>query len=135
MWLPSQVKFLIDSGEFPMALHNVYSASKAFDDYLSRALSYEYPELDIISLRPSEVSTPMTCHKKDFLTISPDECAEGLLKDLSYEKTSNGPISHKLQSGFYQIVPERLFNYIFKNFVGPDFIQERKHATERASKQ
>ena len=68
-----------------MALHNVYSASKAFDDYLSRSLSYEYPELDIISLRPSEVSTPMTFNKKkDILTIGPEECAEGLLKGLSY---------------------------------------------------
>lgn len=27
-------------GELPMALHNVYSASKAFDDFLSRSLSY-----------------------------------------------------------------------------------------------
>ena len=56
-----------------MALHNVYSASKAFDDILSRSLGYEYPELDIISLRPSEVSTPMTYHKKkDILTIGPE---------------------------------------------------------------
>ncbi len=36
-----------------MPLHNVYSASKAYVDYLSRALSYEYPKIDIISLRPS----------------------------------------------------------------------------------
>ena len=47
-----------------MALHNVYCGSKAFGDLLSRSLAYEYPELDIISLRPSEVSTPMTYHKK-----------------------------------------------------------------------
>lgn len=119
-----------------MALHNVYSASKAFDDYLSRSLSYEYPELDIISLRPSEVSTPMTYNKKkDLLTIGPEECVEGLLKDLSYERTSNGPVSHKLQANFYQVVPEWLFNYIFRNFIGPDFIQERKQAVERANKQ
>lgn len=64
------------AGEIPMALHNVYSASKAFADFLSRSLNHEYPELDIISLRPSEVSTPMTYHKKkDLLTIDPEDCA------------------------------------------------------------
>jgi short-subunit dehydrogenase len=37
-----------------MPLHNVYSASKVFVDYLSRALSYENRgKIDIISLRPS----------------------------------------------------------------------------------
>lgn len=36
-----------------MPLHNVYSASKAYVDFLSRALSYEYKEIDIVSLRPS----------------------------------------------------------------------------------
>jgi len=35
-------KSLLNSAEIPMPLHNVYSASKAYVDYLSRALSYEY---------------------------------------------------------------------------------------------
>lgn len=118
-----------------MALHNVYSASKAFDDFLSRSLSYEYPELDIISLRPSEVSTPMTCFKKDIFTITPERCAEGLLKDLTYQRTSNGPICHQLQANFYNAVPEWLFNFVFRNFIGPDFIQERRQYNERANKQ
>lgn len=43
------------AGEFPMAMHNIYSASKAFTDYLSRTFSYEYPSIDFLSLRPSEV--------------------------------------------------------------------------------
>lgn len=30
------------AAEIPMPLHNVYTASKAFVDYLSRALAYEY---------------------------------------------------------------------------------------------
>lgn len=77
----------------------------------------------------------MTFHKKkDLLTIGPEECAEGLLRDLSYERTSNGPVGHKLQSIFYSIVPEGLFNYVFKNFIGPDFIQERKNAIEKMKK-
>ncbi len=68
-----------------MPLHNVYSASKAYVDFLSRALSYEYKEIDIVSLRPSEVSTPMTLNKQtDILTITADQCAEGFLYRLGY---------------------------------------------------
>lgn len=107
-----------------MPLHNIYSASKVFIDYLSRALSYENRgKIDIISLRPSEVSTPMTSNKKtDLLTIMPKDCAEGLLNDLGYETYTNGYWSHQLQGAFYQLVPESVFNYIWYNFIGPDFM-------------
>jgi short-subunit dehydrogenase len=68
-----------------MPYHNVYSASKAFVDTLSRALSYEYQsQMDVMSLNPSEVCTPMTFHKKDVFTISPRQCAEGMLDQLGY---------------------------------------------------
>ena len=62
--------------DVPYNGYHAYSASKAYDDYLSRCLSYEYPKLDIISLRPSEVSTPMTSNKDiDFMTITAKQCA------------------------------------------------------------
>ena len=68
-----------------MPLHNVYSASKAYVDRLTIALQYENPELDIVSLRPSEVSTPMTFNKKtDIMTITAEECAEGFLDNLGH---------------------------------------------------
>lgn len=117
-----------------MALHNVYSASKAFVDLFSRSLNYEHPDIDIISLRPSEVSTPMTFNKKkDILTIGPEDCAEGLLNDLSYDVVTHGPISHKLQSHLYSIIPEGVFNFFWKNYIGPDFIKERKAAQHRTN--
>jgi hypothetical protein len=55
-------------------------------DFLSRSLSYEYQHsIDIISLRPSEVSTPMTFNKQvDLMTILPEDCARGLMNDLGY---------------------------------------------------
>lgn len=104
-----------------MALHNTYSASKAYVDFLSRALSYEYQEqIDIISLRPSEVSTPMTFNKKtDVMTILPEDCARGLLNDLGYERVTNGHWSHGLQSSLYHAVPEWLFNQVFLRILGP----------------
>lgn len=76
MWHHWQVWFFRYLGEIPMPYHNVYSASKAFVEILSRTLSYEYSgKIDIISLNPSEVCTPMTFNKKDILTISPSQCA------------------------------------------------------------
>jgi 17beta-estradiol 17-dehydrogenase / very-long-chain 3-oxoacyl-CoA reductase len=116
-----------------MPLHNVYSASKAYLDFLSRALSYEYQKtIDIISLRPSEVSTPMTHNKKtDLLTILPEDCARGLLNDLGHERVTNGHISHCLQGYLYHLLPECFFNYVFLNFVGPDFIREREAAVRK----
>lgn len=36
-----------------MSSFHLYASTKAFDDYFSRALSYEYPQLDIISLKPN----------------------------------------------------------------------------------
>lgn len=90
-----------------MPFHNVYSASKAFVDTLSRALSYEYAaKIDILSLNPSEVCTPMTFHKKDIFTISPEQCAEGLLNELGQgTKATNGHWTHKLQGSIYRGVP------------------------------
>ena len=58
--------------QVPMAGYHVYGASKIFNDFLSRSLAYEYPQFDIMSVRPSEVSTPMTSNKPtDILTITP----------------------------------------------------------------
>lgn len=42
----------------------------------------EYPNLDIISLRPMYVSTPMTKHTKEGNAITPEECAIGLMAKL-----------------------------------------------------
>lgn len=102
-------------------------------DILSRALSYEYAkQIDIISLNPSEVSTPMTYNKpKDIFTIMPEDCAEGLLNDLGFEKQTNGYWSHKLQSWLYSALPECVFNFIWMRYVAPDFMREREKAQKK----
>ena len=94
------------AGLIPMPLHNIYSASKAYVDRLSLALQYEYPDLDIIALRPSEVSTPMTYNKEtDIFTITAEQCAEGFLDNLGYENATYGHWRHKMQGWFYDNVP------------------------------
>ena len=51
------------AGQIPTSYFNVYSASKAYGEYLTETLRYEYPELEIFALRPSEVSTNMTFNR------------------------------------------------------------------------
>lgn len=61
------------SGERPMPFGQVYSGSKAFDDYFSRALSIEYiNQLDILSVRPCAVSTPLTRYTNRLGTVTPE---------------------------------------------------------------
>lgn len=64
-----------NSAELAYTQYHVYTATKAFDDFLSRCLSYEYPQFDIIALRPSEVSTPMTYNREiDIYTVTAEQC-------------------------------------------------------------
>ncbi|XP_051912321.1 17-beta-hydroxysteroid dehydrogenase type 3-like [Hippocampus zosterae] len=114
------------AGEFPMAMHNIYSASKAFTDFLARTLAYEYPSLDVLSLRPSEVQTPMTFHKQDMFTITARQCAEGLCRVLGRTAYSEGHWNHQLQGALYNAVPEGLFNHVFMHHIAPEFISKRR---------
>jgi|JI9StandDraft_2_1071091.scaffolds.fasta_scaffold122214_1 hypothetical protein len=70
----------------------------------------------------------MTYHKKDVLTISPSQCAEGLLNDLGHEQVTNGHISHKIQGFIYHLVPEFVFNRIWMKWIAPEYMEERRKA-------
>jgi 17beta-estradiol 17-dehydrogenase / very-long-chain 3-oxoacyl-CoA reductase len=83
-------------------------------------------------LNPSEVSTPMTYNKKlDLLTIAPKQCAEALLNDLGHDRMTNGHWTHKIQSSIYHFLPEPIFNFVWLNYIGPDFIKERNNAIQK----
>jgi len=81
----------------PFGYFAVYSATKAFNDYFSRGLAGEYHNIDIISLRPSFVSTLMTKEKeKDSITITPNECVQESLKKLGRMTYTTGHWKHAL---------------------------------------
>ena len=74
----------------------------------------------------------MTYNKPaDIMTILPEDCARGLLNDLGHEKVTNGHWSHSLQGALYHSVPECVFNYVFRKYVGPEFIRERERAMKK----
>ena len=98
-------------GSKPIAPSPLYSATKAFNDFLSRSLSYEFNEkVDIISLRPCFVSSAMNNFKPvGGFTISPDECAEETLKKLGYDSWTFGHWKHSLVANLALLVPDSIF--------------------------
>lgn len=66
----------------PLGGFAIYGAAKSFNDYFSQAIGEEYKgQIDLLSLKPGWVDTPMTSsYKKKPLQITPEECADGALK-------------------------------------------------------
>lgn len=61
-------------GELPLPLHNVYSAAKAYVGQLTNNLSKEYPHINWLVLKPSEVTTAMAYFKDDIFSVSTKQC-------------------------------------------------------------
>ena len=98
-------------GSKPIASRPIYSATKAYNDFLSRSLNFEHKDkIDILCLRPCHVSSPMTKNLKvGGFTLSPDECAEGALKMLGYESWTHGHWKHSLLSYVIYMIPDFIF--------------------------
>ena len=61
---------------------SLYAATKAFNKNLTEGLSYEYPEIDILCLKPMFVETPLSRQKKGFTIPDRRECAADSLQEL-----------------------------------------------------
>lgn len=113
-------------GLFPAHHYNIYTASKAFVHYLSIATAKEYANVDILSVCPSEVSTPMTHQKPlDIWTISTKDCVDSILNDLrrGYRQTE-GHWRHKGQL-WASTVHLPLFDFVWEKFILHDMRKER----------
>jgi 17beta-estradiol 17-dehydrogenase / very-long-chain 3-oxoacyl-CoA reductase len=100
---------------FPTPLLAIYSATKIYVDYLSRALNQEYIGKGIIiqSVVPYYVSTPMIrSPKTSFLIPSADKFVESALKTVGFESRTFGYFPHTLLA-FMQ-------NFFIKFFIGND---------------
>lgn len=99
------------SGIRPMPCDAIYSATKAFNDFFSRALSGEYccTRLDVLSLRPLFVATPMTRMKPGLEALTPEECVEGCLRSLGRFSWTWGHYKHAVQGTFYSLIPYLAF--------------------------
>ncbi len=104
------------AGRRPMPCFAVYSASRVFGDFLSRALAEEYKgrNIDIVSLRPGIVDTSHSFQRKSegIFQISPEQCSREALRRLGNEQTTSGHWIHKIYVNIASKLPDF---YIRKN--------------------
>lgn len=88
------------TGSYPSPFLSGYSASKAYMDFLSRALQMEYRDHGIIiqSVLPGYVMTKLSKKRKtSFFIPSPEDFVKGSLKTVGLEDRTFGYWTHKLQ--------------------------------------
>jgi len=107
----------------PLPFYSIYCATKNFNKFFTVALSEEYKsrkKVDIMSVAPFFVTTPMTFGKKGILFITPEQCVEGCLKKLGYENCTNGHWWHSLQGWILGVLPHCLVSAVISRIAkGP----------------
>ncbi|XP_067136829.1 inactive hydroxysteroid dehydrogenase-like protein 1 [Centruroides vittatus] len=101
---------------YPLPLMAVYSASKAFVDWFSRALHYEYSGDGIVvqSLIPSYVSTKLvqfSAYLREPSFLAPDAATfcRSAVATLGVADRTTGYWSHGLQYAVYECIPQWLW--------------------------
>lgn len=80
-----------------MPYFSAYAGSKSMVDLFTGSLADEFPNLDIISLKPFDVSTRMNDFRDtDIMTISAEKCVKGTLRDLGHQDGTYGHWLHKI---------------------------------------
>lgn len=97
------------AAEYVILEQNMYGATKRFNDYLSMGYALEYQNLDVISVKPGGVESPLSQVKDDFFqATSAKNCANGILNDLGYEMQTHGFWFHEVTSWILSLIPEFL---------------------------
>ncbi|XP_038053154.1 very-long-chain 3-oxoacyl-CoA reductase-B-like isoform X2 [Patiria miniata] len=118
------------SGMQPSPLLTVYSATKAYVDYLTRALQTEYASKGIIfqSVLPFFVSTKMSKIRRSSITIpTPTAFVRSALATLGIEDRTNGCLSHSIQGWAVDVAPEWLVNKVLVS----TFLDYRKRSLQQ----
>jgi len=81
----------------PKPFEQIYAATKAFHDYLSRGIAFEHPNIDILSMKPGPVQTALCnfappCHNR----TSADDFVFTALSYVGRTKHTYGHWKHKL---------------------------------------
>ncbi|KAM4748941.1 very-long-chain 3-oxoacyl-CoA reductase-like [Rhinophrynus dorsalis] len=101
-------------GNRPYPMSILYSASKAFVDFLSRGIYQEYKSkgISVQCVMPLFVSTHMTYNMKTNIFVkSPEEFAREALNTVGYTQRTSGCLSHSLQSyALDLLLPDTIFN-------------------------
>jgi 17beta-estradiol 17-dehydrogenase / very-long-chain 3-oxoacyl-CoA reductase len=101
-------------GSIPAPFNTVYSSTKVFHDFFSRALSYEYPNLDIMSCKPATVLTKMMDVKDAPGGITVEEYVTVTLGQLGHVNQTFGHWKHRVLKSIMHSLPEQTRVGIFK---------------------
>lgn len=116
----------------PLPYFTVYGGTKIFEDHFTKSLQIEYPEIDFISLRPNAVSTKANLYKEDPMeTITPEQCAEGTLRDLGRYVETEAHIKHEISAWGMVTLPSFVLNFATKNIIIPKEWERRRKILEK----
>jgi 17beta-estradiol 17-dehydrogenase / very-long-chain 3-oxoacyl-CoA reductase len=93
---------------FPIPGYAIYSATKSYNRFLSKALWAEFEDrnIDFLCVKPGKVDTPLAKIKADgFIALTSDQCATGILNDLGYESETFGHWIHKIHGFVLGLIP------------------------------
>ncbi|XP_069799700.1 very-long-chain 3-oxoacyl-CoA reductase-B-like isoform X1 [Dendropsophus ebraccatus] len=96
-----------EAGSHPFPMLTIYSATKVFVDYFSRALNIEYKSkgITIQSVMPLVVSTNMSQNIDSNLFVkTAHDFARESLNTVGYTHRTNGCLSHEIQSYFAHLI-------------------------------
>ncbi|NXD77829.1 HSDL1 protein, partial [Halcyon senegalensis] len=109
----------------PTPMLTIYGASKAYLDYFSRALHYEYASKGIFiqSLIPFAITTKMltcssTASNTPLLFPSAEEYASNAISTLGLSIKTTGYWKHAIQGMLVECLPERIWAWFSMYFCG-----------------
>lgn len=97
------------AASFVRPYEGLYSATKVFMDFFSRAIAEEYPQLDILCVKPGLVSTRLlNWAKPDLRTCTTADFVNTSLRYLGRKTHTHGHWKHRLTAWTFEIMPEWL---------------------------
>ncbi|XP_067828328.1 very-long-chain 3-oxoacyl-CoA reductase-like [Heptranchias perlo] len=95
-----------EAGTHPHPLLTMYSATKAFVDFFSRALNAEYKSKGIIvqCVQPLLVSTNMTRMETSIFVKQADDYVREALNTVGITEQTNGCLAHAVQHFFFEML-------------------------------
>lgn len=102
------INFSSCTGKFISPILSSYPASKRMINVYSHCLRNQLKDkIDVMTVMPFGVTTPMMAMTKNFATITPDVCAKSVLSDLlGGHLESYGGLPHKFFGNIYEGMTE-----------------------------
>ena len=110
----------------PVPYMSVYSATKAFNHYLTEGLSEEYREtIDFLSFQPATIITKAVPNESpSWFTASAEESVNRALSDLGARRTSHGAYNHEFMAWVLRWTPEAIRIRVLARVI-PKVIEKR----------